>query len=42
MITDISGSIAIEFENHSYVKALDNGCFTIGPPHSEGMKCENT
>lgn len=35
-IEDISGPVAIEFGNHCYVKALDNGLFTLGPPHNEG------
>lgn len=35
-IEDISGSIAIEFGNNSYVSALDNGLFTIGAPHGDG------
>lgn len=36
VISDITGSICIEFGRHTYVKAMDNGCFTLGPPHSEG------
>lgn len=28
--------MALEFGNHTYVKALDNGLFTLGPPHDEG------
>lgn len=36
VVTDITGSVCIEFGNHTYVKALDNGSFTIGPPHPEG------
>ncbi|CAG9820081.1 unnamed protein product [Phaedon cochleariae] len=32
----ITGPIAIEFGNHTYVKALDNGLFSIGAPHTEG------
>ncbi|XP_026496363.2 protein FRG1 homolog [Vanessa tameamea] len=41
-IDDISGSIAVEFGNNSYVSALDNGLFTIGAPHgdSEGPSPE--
>lgn len=35
-IEGITGSIAIEFGNQTYVKALDNGLFTLGAPHSEG------
>ena len=34
----ITGSIAIEFGNQSYIKALDNGLFTLGAPHSHGKK----
>ncbi|XP_065221681.1 protein FRG1 [Planococcus citri] len=36
LVSDITGNICIEFGNHTYIKALDNGCFTIGPPHDEG------
>ena len=35
-IRGITGSIAIEFGNQTYVTALDNGLFTLGPPHKEG------
>lgn len=28
--------MAIEFGKHMYVKALDNGLFTLGAPHNEG------
>lgn len=35
-IEDVSGSISIEFGDRCYVSALDNGLFTIGPPHDEG------
>ncbi|XP_060525255.1 protein FRG1 isoform X2 [Cylas formicarius] len=35
-VDDISGPVAIEFNNHMYVKALDNGLFTLGAPHDEG------
>ncbi|XP_072932932.1 protein FRG1 homolog [Epargyreus clarus] len=35
-IEDLTGSISIEFGNNSYISALDNGLFTIGPPHDEG------
>lgn len=38
----ITGSIAIEFGNQTYVKALDNGLFTLGAPHSEGKLNEIT
>ncbi|GLG97786.1 hypothetical protein R5R35_010261 [Gryllus longicercus] len=33
---EITGSIGLEFGNQTYVKALDNGLFTLGAPHSEG------
>lgn len=38
-ISDISefvGTIAVEFGNQTYMKALDNGLFTLGAPHDEG------
>ncbi|KAK0079073.1 hypothetical protein PV325_001754 [Microctonus aethiopoides] len=34
--SDITGTVAIEFGNNSYIKALDNGLFTLGAPHDEG------
>lgn len=33
---DLTGSVAIEFGVSAYVKALDNGLFTLGAPHDEG------
>ncbi|KAJ1527151.1 hypothetical protein ONE63_008683 [Megalurothrips usitatus] len=33
---EITGSIAIEFGNQAYIKALDNGLFTLGAPHDHG------
>lgn len=33
---DLTGSVAIEFSPSAYVKALDNGLFTLGAPHDEG------
>lgn len=36
VICDINGSVCIEFGNRTYVKALDNGLFTLGAPHDEG------
>ncbi|KAK9885093.1 hypothetical protein WA026_009317 [Henosepilachna vigintioctopunctata] len=34
---EITGSVAIEFgSNRTYVRALDNGLFTLGAPHAEG------
>lgn len=35
---EITGSVAIEFGNRTYIKSLDNGTFTLGPPHDEGNK----
>lgn len=35
-IDEMISSIAIEFGNHTYAKALDNGLFILGPPHDEG------
>lgn len=35
-IEEMTGSIAIEFGNQMYVKALDNGLFTLGTLHREG------
>ncbi|XP_045469968.1 protein FRG1 homolog [Harmonia axyridis] len=35
-IEEIRGSVAIEFGSRTYVKALDNGLFTLGAPHNEG------
>lgn len=35
-IEEISGPVAIEFGKHTYIKALDNGLFTLGAPHDEG------
>ncbi|XP_021927044.1 protein FRG1 homolog isoform X3 [Zootermopsis nevadensis] len=37
-IEEMTGSIAVEFGNQTYVKALDNGLFTLGAPHSEELK----
>ncbi|XP_012231758.1 protein FRG1 homolog [Linepithema humile] len=33
---EITGTVAIEFGNQTYMKALDNGLFTLGIPHDEG------
>lgn len=33
---DITGAIAIQFGKNAFVKALDNGLFTLGAPHDEG------
>ena len=35
-VEEITGPVAIEFGKHTYVKALDNGLFTLGAPHDEG------
>ncbi|GJQ69486.1 hypothetical protein Trydic_g6592 [Trypoxylus dichotomus] len=35
-IEEINGAVAIEFGSHTYIKALDNGLFTLGAPHNEG------
>ncbi|XP_043237260.1 protein FRG1-like [Amphibalanus amphitrite] len=35
-VSEIRGSIAIELGDRTYIKALDNGLFTIGTPHAEG------
>ncbi|KAF4523447.1 hypothetical protein B566_EDAN010380 [Ephemera danica] len=32
----ITGSIAIEMGRSTYIKALDNGLFTLGAPHADG------
>lgn len=34
--TEITGSVAIQFGKRAYIKALDNGLFTLGAPHDEG------
>ncbi|XP_017785674.1 PREDICTED: protein FRG1 homolog [Nicrophorus vespilloides] len=34
-IEDMCGPVAIEFGDQTYVKALDNGLFTLGAPHNE-------
>lgn len=33
---EITGSVALEFGNRTYITALDNGLFTLGAPHDEG------
>lgn len=35
-VSEITGTVAVEFGNHTYMKALDNGLFTLGSPHNEG------
>lgn len=34
--TEIVGPVAIQFGPNAYVKALDNGLFTLGAPHRDG------
>ncbi|XP_065359616.1 protein FRG1 homolog [Calliphora vicina] len=36
LATEITGPVAIQFGDRAYVKALDNGLFTLGPPHRDG------
>jgi len=36
LVCEISGPVAIEFGSQTYVTAMDNGLFTLGPPHNEG------
>ncbi|KAH8303560.1 hypothetical protein KR018_003269 [Drosophila ironensis] len=33
---EITGTVAIEFGDRCYLKALDNGLFTLGAPHNAG------
>lgn len=33
---EITGTVAIQFGNRTYIKSLDNGMFTLGAPHDEG------
>ncbi|XP_055638296.1 protein FRG1 homolog [Toxorhynchites rutilus septentrionalis] len=35
-VTEMTGSVAIQFGKRAFVKALDNGLFTLGAPHDEG------
>lgn len=32
-IGEITGMVAIEMQNNSYIHALDSGLFTLGAPH---------
>ncbi|KAJ8281256.1 hypothetical protein GJAV_G00065440 [Gymnothorax javanicus] len=32
---EITGTVAIEMQNYSFVHALDTGLFTLGPPHKD-------
>jgi len=36
LVSEISGPVAFEFGLQTYVTAMDNGLFTLGPPHNEG------
>lgn len=36
LVSEISGPVALEFGSQTYVTAMDNGLFTLGPPHDEG------
>lgn len=35
-VSEVTGTVAIEFGTNTYMKALDNGLFTLGAPHEEG------
>ncbi|KAL7287376.1 hypothetical protein TKK_0018492 [Trichogramma kaykai] len=35
-LTELTPTVAIEFRDRCYLKALDNGLFTLGAPHDEG------
>uniref|UniRef100_A0A023ELP9 Protein FRG1 homolog n=1 Tax=Aedes albopictus TaxID=7160 RepID=A0A023ELP9_AEDAL len=35
-IAEMTGSVAIQFGKRAYIRALDNGSFTLGAPHDEG------
>gem|GEM_PF-4287049 len=34
----MTGTVCIEFSMGMYVRALDNGLFTLGAPHGEGIQ----
>ena len=34
---EISGPVATEMDKGTYIHALDNGLFTLGAPHKEGL-----
>lgn len=36
-MSEISGPVALEFGSQTYVTAMDNGLFTLGAPHNEGL-----
>ena len=31
---EMSGTVAIEMQNNTYIHAMDNGLFTLGAPHN--------
>ena len=35
-IFEVTGPVAIQFPNSSYVRAMDNGKFVLGAPHGDG------
>ncbi|XP_017888343.1 protein FRG1 homolog [Ceratina calcarata] len=35
-VSEVTGTVAVEFGTRVYVKALDNGLFTLGAPHPHG------
>ena len=35
---NISGPVAIEIGDNCYIKALDDGTFTVGAPHGDGKE----
>lgn len=35
-ISEMTGTVSIEFQNQMYMKALDNGLFILGAPHDQG------
>lgn len=35
-VSEITGTVAIQYGRGTYMKALDNGLFTLGAPHDDG------
>ncbi|XP_039266974.2 protein FRG1-like [Styela clava] len=35
-VEKVKGNVSIEFGKGAYVSAMDNGLFTLGPPHADG------
>ncbi|XP_055543047.1 protein FRG1 homolog [Wyeomyia smithii] len=35
-LAEITGSVAVQFGKRAFIRALDNGLFTLGAPHDEG------